>query len=77
MRLGQRALLVQADVTDAARRTDGRRVVNQLGRIDILVNNAGIMHVQPFAESTEESWKAEMDVNVFGPLRVTRAVCRT
>ena len=71
----QRSLVVQADVTDSAsvaRMVD--EVIAELGHIDILVNNAGIMHVQPFAETTEESWRAEIDVNIFGPLFVTRAV---
>ncbi len=73
--IGQRAMLVKADVTDsAAVEQMVEAVISKFGRIDILVNNAGIMHVQPFAESSEDSWRAEMDVNVYGPLRVTRAV---
>ncbi len=73
--LGRRAIAVQADVTDGdaiQRMID--KVIAEFGRVDILVNNAGIMHVQPFIESDEASWRAEMDVNIFGPLRVTRAV---
>ncbi len=72
---GQRALVVRADVTDGDaihQMVDG--VLQELGRIDILVNNAGIMRVQPFVESDETSWQAEMEVNIYGPLRVTRAV---
>ncbi|MGA7668994.1 MAG: SDR family oxidoreductase [Nitrolancea sp.] len=73
--IGQRAMLVKADVTDSASVEQMvEAVISKFGRIDILVNNAGIMHVQPFAESSEDSWRAEMDVNVYGPLRVTRAV---
>ncbi len=73
--VGQRSMLAQADVTDSAAVAQMvSNVVSELGRIDILVNNAGIMRVQPFAESTESSWKDEIDVNVCGPLRVTRAV---
>lgn len=72
---GQRALVVQADVTDAqAVNAMVDQAIAEFGRIDILVNNAGIMHLQPFHESTEESWRAELDVNIFGPMRVTRAV---
>ena len=72
---GRRAMLVQADVTDAiAVKRMASEVIEQFGRIDILVNNAGVMHVQPFAETVEESWQDEIEVNVFGPLRVTRAV---
>ena len=50
------------------------RVLDELGRIDILVNNAGIMYLEPFAASGEEHWRREMEVNVFGPLRLTHAV---
>lgn len=72
---GRRALAVQADVTDGpAIQAMVARVLDEFGRIDILVNNAGVMHLSPFAESTEESWRAELEVNIFGPLRITRAV---
>ena len=73
--LGRRVLLARADVADGAAvaaMVDG--ALAEFGRIDILVNNAGIMHVGPFAESGEESWRDEVEVNIFGPLRVTRAV---
>lgn len=73
--LGRRAIVVQADVTDAkAVERMVSSAISELGRIDILVNNAGIMHVQPFVESYEGSWRDEIDVNIYGPLNVTRAV---
>jgi len=72
---GQRAFVVQADVTDAtATQAMVDAVIARFGHIDILVNNAGVMHVRPFAESTEASWQNEIDVNILGPLRLTRAV---
>jgi 3-oxoacyl-[acyl-carrier protein] reductase len=72
---GRRALLVQADVTDAAA-TEAmvEEVIAEFGRIDILVNNAGVMNVQPFVETTEASWQDELQVNIIAPLRLTRAV---
>ena len=72
---GSRAISVQADISDARdveRMVD--QTISQFGRIDVLINNAGIMKLMPFLESSEADWQAEMDVNVFGPLRVTRAV---
>lgn len=38
-----------------------------MGRIDILGNNAGAMYLAPFVESSEEAWRAEMELNVIGP----------
>ncbi|MGH9175109.1 MAG: SDR family NAD(P)-dependent oxidoreductase [Vicinamibacterales bacterium] len=72
---GGRAFAVQADLTDGpAVEAMVTRVIDEFGRIDILVNNAGIMHYEPFTGSTEEHWRHELDVNVVGPLRLTRAV---
>lgn len=72
---GRQAVALQADVTDAtAVSAMASDAIDRFGRIDVLVNNAGIMHVGPFAESTEDSWQCEIDVNVFGTLRVTREV---
>jgi len=70
-----RALVVQADVTDGPA-VDGlvAAASGEFGRVDILVNNAGVMYRAPIVESDEATWRAELEVNVFGVLRVTRAV---
>lgn len=72
---GRWAMTIQADVSDGAA-VDAmvKAVLDEFGRIDILVNNAGIMHLSPFVETTEEQWREEMEVNVFGSLRVAHAV---
>lgn len=44
------------------------------GRIDILVNNAGVGVVAPTEETSAAAVTRMFDVNVFGLLRVTRAV---
>lgn len=63
--LGRRALSVQADVSKAAE-VQGlvRRAVDEFGRIDILVNMASIYRFKPFAETTEQDWNANMDINL-------------
>lgn len=72
---GGQAITIQADMTDGvAVEAMVARVIDELGRIDILINNAGIMYHEPFAASGEDHWRHEMEVNVFGPLRLTHAV---
>jgi 3-oxoacyl-[acyl-carrier protein] reductase len=72
---GQRAIAVQADIADAdAVVAMVERVIAAFGRVDVLVNNAGVMHLAPFVETTEAVWRAEMEVNVFGTMRVTHTV---
>lgn len=70
-----RTLVVQADVTDPdAGRFLVEQAMDRFGRIDILVNNAGKMSVGEFVESSEAQWEADIDVNLWGTLRVTHAV---
>jgi 3-oxoacyl-[acyl-carrier protein] reductase len=72
---GRRAVAIRADVSNG---NDVERMVkeaiDQFGRIDILINNAGVMRVKSFVETTDEDWQYETSVNIFGPMRVTRAV---
>lgn len=51
-----------------------KSVVDKFGKIDILVNNAGHGRITNFEETSEESIKALYEVNVFGTMRMTRAV---
>jgi NAD(P)-dependent dehydrogenase (short-subunit alcohol dehydrogenase family) len=44
------------------------------GRIDVLVNNAGYYCVGPIEETTPAELGAQLETNVLGVLRVTRAV---
>src|SRR3954451_9495332 len=63
------------DVTDddsVARAT--REVIARSGRIDVLVNNAGLGIAGAAEESSIEQARALFDTNVFGSIRMTRAV---
>ena len=42
--------------------------------IDVLVNNAGSMVVGPFADSSEEAWSWDIDLNIRATLRITHGV---
>jgi len=67
--------VAQLDVTDQA--SVDRCVAAILeaeGRIDVLVNNAGLGELRPLELTTDEETRRIFDTNVFGPLRLIRAV---
>lgn len=71
---GGTALVVQADVADAAQAREAvDHVVAELGRLDIVINNAGLMRMGPAAEASIDDWDQMVSVNVLGVLYVTRA----
>ena len=68
-------LSIPADVTQAA---DVQRVIAEtlkaLGRIDILVNNAGTGWIEHTLNTTDEQWRACMELNLYSAVRFTRDV---
>ncbi len=72
---GQQALVLALDVTDEDSVENAlAAAVEHFGRIDVLVNNAGYGLVGAIEEANDEDIRAEFETNVFGLLRVTRAV---
>lgn len=67
--------VVELDVTDA-RSVEAAvaDVLRRAGRIDVLVNNAGLGIHGPLEDSDDDEVQRVFDTNVFGLLRVTRAV---
>lgn len=51
-----------------------QQVQSQCGRLDILVNNAGFGLIASIEEGTDEEFTKQFDVNVFGVIRMCRAV---
>src|SRR5437763_6867840 len=63
------------DVTDDESVADAvREVLDRSGRIDVLVNNAGLGVAGAGEESSLEQAHALFDTNLFGSIRMTRAV---
>jgi NAD(P)-dependent dehydrogenase (short-subunit alcohol dehydrogenase family) len=75
---GRRCAVIPADVTDAASLPGIiDEVVSRLGRLTILVNNvggiAGAERPLPSMELSDESWTAQVDLNLNSVWRLTRA----
>ena len=76
---GGEALLVQANVADAAAVEEMvAKVVEAFGGIDVLVNNAGVAPLQraDLLEMTEESFDRVVGINTKGNMFLTQAVAR-
>ncbi len=74
---GVKAIGVQCDITDTARVEEAvDEVYKTFGRIDILINNAGTGAVAPAEDITDDQFKGEMDIDLFGTFKVARAVAK-
>jgi len=62
--------LANADAVDAL----AHDAEAALGPIDVLFYNAGVAVVKPLARTTSEDWQWIFDVNVWAPIRLTRAL---
>ena len=61
------------DMSDAAAiRPMYEAVADALGPVDVIVNNAGSSQRGPFLEITDEMWQADLDLKLFGAIRLTR-----
>ena len=59
---------------DVTQEDQVRAAAQRCSDVTLLINNAGIMKSSPMlAEGSEEALRAEMEVNVFGVLRMVRA----
>jgi NAD(P)-dependent dehydrogenase (short-subunit alcohol dehydrogenase family) len=73
--LADEALVLPLDVTDSASVDVATRdAIARFGRIDVVVNNAGYGHVGAIEELSEGELRLQYEVNLFGVLRVTRAL---
>ncbi|MCF8542870.1 MAG: SDR family oxidoreductase [Candidatus Nanopelagicales bacterium] len=66
---------IQMDVTsEESVRAGVQQARDAVGSIDILVLNAGIFVIEPFEETTLESWQRSISVNLTGAFLVAREV---
>lgn len=72
---GRRALPVKVDVTSSQEvKAMVAQTLRELGQIDILVNNAGWDKMEPFLQSTEDTWDKVIAVNLKAPIICARTV---
>ena len=72
---GVRLEVIQLDVTQPTSVVNAvKHVLARSGRIDALVNNAGLASLGPLEFTTDDEVQCLFDTNVFGPLRLMRAV---
>jgi 3-oxoacyl-[acyl-carrier protein] reductase len=75
--LGQRAMIVQADVGNKQQVDQMMAAVKEeLGEIDVLVNNAGVAPFEPFMKLTEETWDRTYNTNVKSIFLCSQAVAK-
>ena len=76
--LGGRALVIEADVTQASQVSQVSSMVLQVqaacGAVDVLINNAGILQEKPFLDTTESDWDNMLAVDLKSVFLMCRAV---
>jgi NAD(P)-dependent dehydrogenase (short-subunit alcohol dehydrogenase family) len=75
-RAGGQAQAFPADITDAGAVDVAFAAIEQsFGAVDLLVNNAGVIGpIAPFAETTPDAWWRSVEVNLKGPMLISRRV---
>ena len=71
---GHSARFFKVDVTDpAAVENFKNEVLAWQSHVDIIANVAGWGKIEPFMDNTPEFWKKVVDLNLMGPIFITRA----
>jgi short-subunit dehydrogenase len=73
--LGTTAMVIATDVTrDEELQALVEGTLAAFGRIDVLVNNAGIADGGPFQDLSRQRLQRELQVNLYGPMRLIQLV---
>jgi NAD(P)-dependent dehydrogenase (short-subunit alcohol dehydrogenase family) len=71
---GEHVLTCALDVTDSAAANRAiNAAINTFGSLDVVVNNAGYADSAPIEEMSEESFRDQIETNLFGVVNVTKA----
>lgn len=70
---GQRALVVQADVSKPEDCREVARAAAEFGTVAVLVNNAGVASAVPASRETPEEFRGVLDVNLNGAYWMAQA----
>ncbi len=71
---GLKASFVQIDVASDESVAAFAKTVLRRGEVHVLVNGAGFTKGQPFVDNDAEFWERVVDVNLLGPIKLTRAL---
>ncbi len=68
-------IAIELDVTEPETVAEGiAKVAEEIGPIEVLVNCAGWDELMPFLETDDQFLQKVLEINLAGPIRVTRAV---
>ncbi|QDK37777.1 SDR family NAD(P)-dependent oxidoreductase [Bdellovibrio sp. NC01] len=69
------ASIMSCDITDtkAVDKRLNEMLTTKIHKIEVIVNNAGIFDRHTTEEGTDDIWLKEFNVNLLGPVRITRA----
>jgi 2-hydroxycyclohexanecarboxyl-CoA dehydrogenase len=71
--VGANATFVPLDITSDESIANFAKVALDAGQIDGVVNVAGWDIIQPFIEQTPDFWEKVININLLGPVKLTRA----
>jgi len=63
---------IEGVACDFSKSREVELLLERLSDIDILINNVGIYTSQSFAETTDEDWQKQMEVNIMSGVRLSR-----